>query len=442
MIAADLVVRNTAEIATMNGGENGAGSGDVSTGGPARGAALAELGLVPAGALAVDGERIAWVGPERELERRVELRPGATTIDAAGGVVLPGFVDPHTHLVFAGSRANEFDLRVQGVSYLEIARRGGGILSSVRSFRGASDEELERNARRHLDSMLLLGTTTVEAKSGYGLNVADELRCFEIMQRLDRAHPIDLVPTFLGAHAVPPEYRGSTDDYVTLIVDEMLPAVAEQGLARFCDVFCEPGFFDLEQSRRVLTAARDRGMELKVHADEFEELGGAELAIELGAVSADHLMAMGEGAARRMADSPTMPVLLPGTSFFLGMQRFARGRWLADLGLPIALATDLNPGSSMMSSMPLITTLACLGLGLRPAEALMAATRNAAHAAGEGGDRGWLGAGALADLQVLDLPSAIDLPYHVGPAHASWVVKRGRVVVHHGGLVTTAVSAR
>ena len=424
--APTLLLTGIAEIATM------AAAG---ASGPARGAALAELGSVHDGAVVVTGERITWVGERAELERAgFSEATAGQVVDCGGQVLLPGFVDPHTHLVFAGSRAGEFDLRVQGVSYLEIARQGGGILSSVRSLRDATNQQLTDNALRQLDRMLLLGTTTVEAKSGYGLNVHDELRSLEVVRDVDRTHPVDLLPTFLGAHAVPPEFTGRADDYVDVVVEEMIPAVVEQGIARFCDVFCEPGFFDAAQSRRVLEAAKRAGLELKVHADEFEDLGGAALAAELGAVSADHLMAMSDAGAERMLDSDTLPVLLPGTSFFLGMQRFARGRELVDRGLPVALATDLNPGSSMVSSMPLITTLACLGLGMRPAEALVAATRNAAYAAGVGGERGVIAPGALADLQLVELPSAIDVPYQVGGTAVTRVWKRGRAVVEGGAL--------
>jgi imidazolonepropionase len=383
--------------------------------------------------VAVAGERIAWVGPESELEREVACGPEGVVIDADGGTLLPGFVDPHTHIPFAGERADEFGMRIRGRSYLEIAAAGGGILSSVRAFRQATRDELMAGARRSLDQMLLLGTTTVEAKTGYGLITAEELRGLELLRELDQEHPIDLIPTFLGAHAIPPEYRDEPDRFVNLVVDEMLPAVAAQGIARFCDVFCEPGYFTREQSRTVLAAAGRHGLLLKIHADEFEDSGGATLAAELGAVSADHLMAIGEEGIAHLHSSPTIPVLLPGTSFFLGMSRFAPGRQLADRGLPIAIATDFNPGSSMVASMPLIVSLACLGLGLTPEEALVAATRNAACAAGVP-DRGVLVPGALADLQIVALPGSIHLPYHIGPSHVSTVVKRGIPVVESGAM--------
>jgi len=403
---------------------------------PARGAALGEIGLIPRGAVAVAGERIAWVGPEIELDARVCLAPGARVLDAAGGSVLPGFVDPHTHIPFAGDRAEEFGMRVRGRTYSEIAAAGGGILSSVRAFRAASRDELLARGRHALDQMLLFGTTTIEAKTGYGLTTADELRALDMMAELDRTHPTTVVPTFMGAHAVPPEYAGDAAGYVQLIIDEMLPAVARQGIARFCDVFCERGYFSPADTRAIFAAARDHGLALKLHADEFEDSGGAALAAAAGATSADHLMAIGEAGTAALAASETIPVLLPATSFFLGMTRFAPGRRLADAGLPIAIATDFNPGSSMVASMPLVVSLACLGLQLAPEEALVAATRNAAHAAGVA-DRGVLVPGARADLQIVALPGVRHLAYHIGPSHVTAVVAGGRVVVEAGRIVSS-----
>jgi imidazolonepropionase len=426
MIPATLVVRGASEVATMAPPAR-VRAPDGPFPGPARGAALGDLGLVPRGAVAVQDEKIVWIGPEAELSAAVELGPETEVLDARGGIVLPGFVDAHTHLPFAGDRANEFGMRVRGRTYAEIAAAGGGILASVRAFRAVASAELGARARHHLDQMLALGTTTVEAKTGYGLTLEHELRGLQVLAELDRAHPMDIVPTFMGAHAIPPEHESHPERYVDLIVEEMLPRVAEQGIARFCDVFCEPGYFTVPQTRMILTAARRHGLELKLHADEFVDSGGAALAAELEATSADHLMAIGDEGIARLARGRTIPVLLPGTSFFLGMSRFAPGRILADRGLPLAIATDLNPGSSMVASMPLVTTLACLGLKLTPEEALVAATRNAACAAGVP-DRGALAPGLLADLQILALPAAVHVPYQVGPSHVAHVVKRGRVV--------------
>jgi imidazolonepropionase len=432
MVEATLVVRGAAEVATMAAAPEWTSAG-ASRRGPARGAALGELGLIGRGAVAVAGEHIAWVGPDAELDSAVRLAPGGVVLDAGGGTVLPGFVDAHTHLLFAGDRAAEFGQRVRGCSYHEIAAGGGGILASVRAFRAASNSEILDRALGLLDQMLQFGTTTVEVKTGYGLTTSEELRALELAAELDERHAVDVIPTFMGAHAVPPEYQDEPQRYVELLMDHMLPAVANQGIARFCDVFCEPGYFTTEEARRILGAAGRLGLDLKLHADEFEDSGGAGLAAELGATSADHLLAIGEEGIARLSEARTIPVLLPGTSFFLGMTRFAPGRRMADQGLPVAIATDLNPGSSMVASMPLIVSLACLGLRLTPEESLVAATRNAACATGLA-DRGLLVPGALADLQILALPGAVHLPYSIGPSHVIAVVKRGRLVVESGNL--------
>ncbi len=441
-IEATLVVRGGAEVATMASAAERSAAERAAAGnrdpsplpGPARGPALGELGLIPRGAVAIAGERIAWIGPESELDSTVRLAAGARVLDAAGGTVLPGFVDPHTHIPFAGDRSDEFGMRMRGLGYLEIAAAGGGILSSVRAFRAAPSDELFARARHDLDQMLLLGTTTVECKTGYGLTTEDELRGLEVLAELERTHPVAVVPTFMGAHAVPPEYKGNTAGFVALVIEDMLPQVAEQGIARFCDVFCEPGFFSPEETRAVFTAARERGLALKLHADEFVDSGGAALAAQFGAVSADHLMAIGDAGLEALASSQTIPVLLPGTSFFLGMSRFAPGRRFVEAGLPVAIATDYNPGSSMVASMPLIVSLACLGLQLTPEEALIAATRNAAHAAGTP-DRGVLVPGARADLQIVALSGVRQLPYHIGPSHVTAVVAGGQVAVESGRIL-------
>jgi len=438
MVEASLVVRGAAEVATMASAAERTIAKTGMRPGPARGKALGELGLISRGAVAVTGEHITWVGPEAELDSAVRLAPGGQVLDAAGGTVLPGFVDPHTHLLFAGDRAAEFGQRVRGRSYQEIAAGGGGILASVRAFRAASNGEILDRALKLLDQMLQFGTTTVEVKTGYGLTTSEELRALELAAELDRRHAVDVIPTFMGAHAVPPEYQGEPHRYLDLLVHDMIPAVADQGIARFCDVFCEPGYFTPEEARMILGAASRLGLDLKLHADEFVDSGGAGLAAELRATSADHLMAISdEGIARLASSSATIPVLLPGTSFFLGMTRFAPGRRLADQGLPVAIATDLNPGSSMVASMPLITSLACLGLRLTPEESLVAATRNAACAAGQS-DRGLLVPGVLADLQIVALPGAVHLPYHIGPSHVIGVVKRGRLVLESGLLTQPA----
>ncbi len=394
---------------------------------PRRGPDQSFLGVLERGAIAIRGETIAAVGSEPELLGAYEARP-EDVFDAGGGAVLPGFVDPHTHLLFAGSRENEFEMRCQGKSYLEIAAAGGGIRSTVRAFRGATDETILEESRRRLDRMLSYGTTTAETKSGYGLNTAQELRALHLIERLNGTHPIHLVPTFLGAHEFPDEWRSDREGYVRLLAEEMLPKVAAETSAAFCDVFCEEGVFTVEQSRRILGEARRLGLGLKLHADEFAPIGGSELAAELGAVSADHLLEVLDAGLRALARGGVTAVLLPATSFSLGKRKYAPGRTMIEMGIPVALATDCNPGSSMTESMPLVISLACLEIGLSPAEALSAATVNAAHAVGLSGDRGRIAPGLRADLQVLDTPSYVMIPYHLGSSHVRAVFKNGRQV--------------
>jgi imidazolonepropionase len=413
----DLIIRNIGQLVTLDGPPV-----------PRRGADMRELGIVEGAAVAVRGARIAGVGSEGNILAAFTA-PDSGAYDAEGGVVLPGFVDPHTHVLFSGSRWREFEQRCQGRSYMEIAAAGGGIRSSVRAFRAASDDALKEQTRRRLDSMLALGTTTVEAKSGYGLDTGQELRALRLIGELDAEHPVDLVPTFLGAHEFPDEFRSDHEGYTRLIVEEMLPRVAAKKAARFCDVFCEDGVFTVEQSRTILETARGLGLGLKLHADEFAPVGGCELAAELGAVSADHLLEATERGLLSLRAGGVTAVLLPATSFSLGRRRYAAARTMIQMEIPVALATDCNPGSSMTESMPLVLSLACLELGLSPAEALTAATVNAAHAIGLGGDRGRLAPGLRADLQVLSAPSYVSLAYHFGVSHVRSVFKNGRPVV-------------
>lgn len=419
----DLLVYNTAQVATCAGSP-----------GPRRGAAMGEVGLVPAGAVAVSGGRVVAVGPEAELRRR--FFPSAE-LDAGGGAVVPGLVDPHTHLVYAGDRVGEFELRIGGASYQEIMAAGGGIASTARATRAATLERLVAESRRRLDQMLRLGATTVEVKSGYGLETDAELRQLEAVARLDAEHPADLVPTFLGAHALPAEYAGRADAYVELVVEEMLPAAhawyaaspfAAQGVPMFADVFCERGAFDLAQSRRVLEAARALGLPLKAHVDEFSELGGLAMALELGAVSVDHLDVTGPEGIAMLAASPAVGVVIPTVPFNLGGSRYADARAMIDAGAALALTTDLNPGSAPCPSLPLAMAIACRYQRLSPAEALVAATVNAAHAIGMGERVGALAPGMQADLLVLDAPDYRYLAYELGGNPVRTVIKRGRVV--------------
>jgi imidazolonepropionase len=409
----DGIIRNIGQLVTLDGPPV-----------PRCGPAMQALGIIEDAAVAMHGGRITAAGPEQDIVAAFEAS-ASEIFDAEGGVVLPGFVDPHTHVLFAGSRWREFELRCQGRSYQEIAAAGGGIRSSVRAFRAASDSELKTQTRRRLDRMLALGTTTVEVKTGYGLDTEQELRALRLIDELDREHPVDLVPTFLGAHEFPDEYRNDRDGYVRLITDEMLPRVAEQTKARFCDVFCEEGVFTAEQSRAILQTAHRLGLGLKLHADEFAPVGGSELAAELGAISADHLLEATEQGLMALRRGGVTAVLLPVTSLSLGKGRYAAARKMVQMDIPVALATDCNPGSSMTESMPLVMSMACLELGLSPAEALTAATVNAAHAIGLAGDRGRVAPGLRADLQLLEAPSYVSLMYHLGASHVRRIFKNG-----------------
>jgi imidazolonepropionase len=414
----DLLVHGAAELLVIPGR------------GPAAGAAQGELGIIHDGAVAIAGDTVVAVGASADLLRLADSH--TTTVDATGRVVMPGFVDAHTHVVFAGERAAEFEQRIRGESYLAIMAAGGGIMSTVRATRAVSLDDLLAQSALRLDRMLAHGTTTAEVKTGYGLEASSELRMLQAIADLRWRNPMDLVPTFLGAHAVPTEWAADPDGYVDQIIGEMLPAVcrAEAPLRpRFFDVFCEDGAFSLRQARKLLVAAREWGLGLKVHADEFTLLGGAGLAAELGAVSADHLACTPRRDLEQMAAAGVVAVLLPGTAFGLGQAHYADARTMLAVGLPVALGSDLNPGTCWCESMPFIVSLACRYMGLSPAEAIVAATRNAAFAVGLGDRVGSLAAGFQADLIVLDLPDHRHLPYRFGTNPVRTVVKKGRVVV-------------
>ena len=437
-----LLIEGAAAIATMAGGLRR---------GPAQTDAAEIRGDAPAGsAVAVWDGRIVAAGSQPEVIRAIEAAGHSpdefARLDAAGGLVTPGLIDAHTHLVFAGTRESEWQMRSRGAGYLQILESGGGILSTVAATRGASDEDLLAGARGRLAEMLANGTTTAEAKSGYGLDVATELRQLGVIGRLDSEGPIQLVPTYLGAHAVPAEFRDqaagvpvvatgtATDRYVAHVIREQLPAVARQGIARFCDVFCEEGVFSADQSRLILRAAVDLGLRLRVHADELQPSGGAELAAELGCVSADHLAAPSDGGVTALAQaaksgSPVVATLLPATSWFLGAHHFAPARRFIDAGIPVALATDLNPGTSPTLSLTLVMSIACLEMGLTPSEALAAVTINAANALGLGAEIGSIEPGKQADMVIWAVPTVEQLPYWLGARPARVVIKRGRVVL-------------
>jgi imidazolonepropionase len=420
-VKTDLLIYNAVQVVTC-----------ASAGGPKRGAALGDVGLVPNGAVAISGGRIVDVGVSDDL---CATWTGEQTIDATGKVVCPGFVDAHTHVVYAGDRVDEFEMRIRGATYAQIMESGGGILSTMRATRAATAEQLAVESVRRLDAMLSLGTTTVEVKTGYGLDTVNEIKMLDAIAALDQQHAIELVPTFLGAHAVPPEYSGRPDEYIQLVVEEMIPAVAQWSRASscagrpfFCDVFCEAGVFDCDQTRRVLEAGLAHGLLPKLHADEFESLGGVSLAVTLGAVSVDHLDVTPPDEIAGLAASGTIGVLLPAVAFNLGSAHAAPARVMADAGVALALATDLNPGSAPCLSMPLTMATACRYGRLVAAEALNASTINAAYAIGLGDRVGSLQVGKEADLCILDVPDYRYLAYWLGGNPVETVIKHGCVV--------------
>ncbi len=440
----DLLILHATELVTCASG-----------GGPKRGRDMEDVGIIPDGAVAIRRGGIVAVGPTAEVRERVQ--EAKRVIDARGRSVIPGLVDPHTHVVWAGHRVHEFEMRVKGATYLEIFQAGGGILRTVRDTRAADLDTLVVETRERLDTMLLHGTTTAEAKSGYGLDEDTELKMLDAIRVLDESHPIDLVPTFLGAHAIPPEYRDNVDAYVDFLVEHMIPQVAnlqyrveetdEEGniiysgyrpAAHYCDVFCKRGAFNLEQTRRILEAAKRHGMELKVHADEFEpSLGAVPLAVEMGAASVDHLVSTPDEHLRILAQSNTAAVALPGTPFGLAETGYTRGRRIIDLGGILAISTDINPGTSWCESMPMMMAIATRYMNLTPAEALNASTINAAYAIGMSDFVGSIEVGKQGDVVILDVPDYRFLMYRYGVNLVHTVVKKGRIVIEEGRLCTT-----
>ncbi len=419
----DLLIDNASQLVTCS-----------SPHGPKRGAAMSDVGLIEDGAVAVDAGKIVAVGSSSELLANYS---GRQHLDAQGKVVCPGFVDPHTHVVYAGERIDEFELRIKGASYMEIMAAGGGIMSTTKAVRAASLSQLAAESRPRLDAMLHLGTTTAEIKSGYGLDTNAELKMLQAIEALDKDHPITLIPTFLGAHAVPQEFKGNSEAYVALILEEMLPAVSDwfedshfsaKGVSLFCDVFCENNAFDLEQTRRVLLAGLALGMRPKIHADEFTNLGGVSLAVELRAVSVDHLDVTPSSEYARLANSETVGVVLPAVNFNLGSAHFADARGMIDADVPIALSTDINPGSAPCPSMPLVMAIASRYQGLLPAEAMNACTINAAYAVGMADKVGSIEVGKQADLLLVNGRDYRRLAYQFGENLVETVIKNGAIV--------------
>jgi len=383
--------------------------------------------LIPDAALASSGGELIYVGPEDGLEDVVDPED-AIVVDAAGGLVTPGLIDCHTHLVFAGSREDEYAQRSIGVGYQEIAAAGGGIRASVRRFRESDSIEVVEQAAVRLQVMALTGTTTVEIKSGYGLSLESELKALSIIDELDGEVPLRVVPTFMGAHEVPDEYRADRGAYIELIINEMLPIVKAQEIARYCDVFCETGVFTADEAERILTAGQQHGLQARIHSDEFDAIGGTEMAARIGALSADHLAAVTPSGIKALAASDTVGVLLPGTTVFLGKEKHAPARALLDGGVTVAIASDFNPGSSTFLSLPLMTTFACSLLGMHPAEALQAVTTNAARALGFGDQIGQLKAGLAADFVLWDADDYRMIPYAAGHPLAIMGVVAGQIV--------------
>jgi len=410
----DLLIVNANELVTLQG-QNVR---------PRTGKQMKSLGIIRKGGLAVKDGRIVAVGKTSEIRKRFRAE---NVISTSEKIVMPGFVDPHTHLVFAGSREDEFQMRVEGASYLKILDAGGGILKTVKETRRTSVERLVDFGFKTLDIMLEHGTTTIEAKSGYGLTVKDELKILKVIKRLNQLHAVDIVPTFLGAHAVPPEYRNCVQGYVDLVVKEMIPQVTAQKLAEFCDVFCERGVFSLEQSRRVLVAGKNHGLKLKVHADEISTLGGAELAADVEAISAEHLLFSSDKGIRAMASKGVIAVLLPAAAFSLMSVRYVDARKVISFGVPVALGTDFNP-NCWIENQQLVIAFACHFMKLAPAEAITAATINAAHAIGRADEVGSLEVGKKADVIILDVPNHKFLGYRFGVNLVDKVIKDGRLV--------------
>ena len=413
---ATLLIKNIGQLITMEGPA------------PRIGKEMSELGMIENGGIAVAGNEILFVGDSDKVQGKSELAEGCTVIDAKGMVVTPGLIDPHTHPVFSKTREKEFEMRILGKSYMEIANAGGGIRSSVRDLRETEYAVLKEKTKTRLDRFLAYGVTTIEAKSGYGLSTESELKQLEIIREMNETHPLDLIPTFLGAHETPDEYRADKEKYIDILINEMIPKVVEAKLAEFSDIFTEAGVFTVDESRRIQTAAKNAGLKLKFHADELNSVGGGELAAELGAVSADHLVYISEQGIKDMAKAKTVAVLLPGTTFSLAGKQYAPARRMIEEGVVVALSTDCNPGSSYSESLPFIITLAALQMKLTAAEALSAVTVNAAAAVDRIGKIGQLCPGMKADITLWNINNYQEIPYHYGVNLVSKVVKNGKVI--------------
>ncbi len=411
----DLLIINAIELLTLAGPN-----------GPRTGSEMNDLGIIKNGAIAIKADKIIDVGSTENIIKKYD--DPSTIIDASDKVVMPGFVDPHTHPVFKQTREKEFEMRIKGKSYVEISQSGGGIRSSITGVRETSEEELYKLAEKRINKIISNGTTTLEAKSGYGLSTESEIKMLKVIKKLDENLPIDIIPTFLGAHEFPTEYKDDKEKYIDILMNEMMPKVREMNLAEYCDIFTEDHVYNIEQSRRILNRAKDLGFKIRMHADEIKPIGGAELAGEVGAVSADHLGAASDKGIKAMCDYGVIATLLPGTIFSLGMKSYARARDMIEAGLAVALATDYNPGSCNCDSMQFVITLACLQMKMTPAEAITASTINAAYSLELGDKIGSLEIGMKADILIMDMPSYQYLPYLFGSNNVETVIKNGKVI--------------
>lgn len=413
---ATLIIENISNLITLKG-ENR----------PRAGKDLEDIGLIKDGIVAVKGDKIIFAGDK--LPSNIERDQETIVIDGKGKTVSPGLVDSHTHVVHGGSRENELAMKLKGVSYLDILASGGGIHSTVKATQEASFDQLYKQAKKSLNTMLSYGITTVEAKSGYGIGDFDtEIKQLEVAKKLNQDHPLDIISTFMGAHAIPMEYKDNPEEFVDLIINEMLPTVVEKDLAKFCDVFCEEGVFTIDQSRRILLKAKDLGLGSKIHADEIKPLGGAELAAEIGCISADHLIAASDQGIKEMAEKGVIANLLPGTSFNLQTGKFAKARQMVEEGVAIALSTDYNPGSCPTENIQLIMTLASLVMKLTPEEVITGVTINGAASLGIEKTHGSLEEGKIADIVIFDAPNLEYIIYHFGINHTNTVIKNGIIV--------------
>lgn len=418
-MSGNLIIKNASQLVTCSGFK------------AKQGGEMSDLHIINDGAMVIEAGIIKTVGKADDVLADFDDPDASMSrfdiIDAAGKAVLPGFVDSHTHFVFGGYRAEEFSWRLCGDSYMDIMQRGGGILNTVKATRAAKKEALIETGKKRLDSMVSFGVTTVEGKSGYGLDYSTEIKQLEVMKELNKQHPVDIVGTFLGAHAVPEDYKGRKDAFIDFIIDRVMPEVIDRKLAEFCDIFCEKNVFSVQQSRRLLLKAKERGLKIKIHADEMVQLGGAELAAEIGTVSADHLLQASDKGITAIAEAGVVATLLPGTAFCL-KEPYARGRYMIDKNCAVALATDLNPGSCFSESIPLIFVLAVLYMDISIEEAITALTINGAAALDRADTIGSLDVGKIGDVIILEYPSYNFIPYHIGVSTVEKVIKKGKLI--------------